>query len=209
MNCRFASGLWVLLALAGLPACKPKIEPAEEKAVMLELRGADGHLRLQLARAGDNFGDERLAWYAGPDVGGRLQRLPNQAGTTALEGHRVGVRRTQDDALVLSRNGSAYLNLERRGETLRLGNGDGFPTGRIQREGKTARLSGAGGELQAQAQLEGDRVAVTDRDGRALGYVVGAAGPEEALVAFLPGLQPVEQALLLATQLPASKLVKP
>jgi hypothetical protein len=92
---------------------------------------------------------------------------------------------------------------------LRLGNGDGFPIGRIHTKEQSAELHGAGGELQAQARQEGERVAISDREGRALGFVLGAATPEQALVAFVPGLAPVEQALLLATPLPENKPPNP
>ena len=195
--------------MCGASACNRAAQPAQGDSVMVEVRGPDGRLRLQLARAGDNFGDERLSWYAGPTQSGRLQRLPNEAGTASLQGSRVGVRRTQDGGLVLSRNGHAHLNVERRGHTLRLGNGDGFASGSIQRDGTTATLSGPSGNLQAKAEVKPSGVVVSDANGAVLGSVVGKVGPEEALMAFVPALQPVEQALLLATDLPATKLVKP
>ena len=144
----------IMLPVLAAASCKSERAPAAAQDVLVELRGPDGHLRLQVARAGDNFGDQRLSWYAGPQSGGNLQSLPGGAGTTSVDGTRVGVRRTQDGGLVLTRNGSVQLNVERRGSVLRLGNAEGFPTGRIQGDGKTARLDGPGGDLQAQAQLE-------------------------------------------------------
>ncbi|MCG5051872.1 MAG: hypothetical protein KA712_02835 [Myxococcales bacterium] len=184
-------------------ACKQSATPAPAERVLAEVRGPDGQLRLQVARRGEDHGDERLAWYADAETAGSVQRLAGGAGTASLEGARVSLRRSETRALVMTEDGRVKFTLERRDDHLRVGDADGFPQGRIRRDGASATLHGPGGDLKAAAHVEGERVVVTDRAGTALGYVVGVPGPEEALVAFLPGLRPIEQALLLATPLPA------
>lgn len=197
-----------LVAVLALGACKerPKLAPADK--VLVELRGPDGHVRLQVSHHGDNFGDERLAWYAGPEQGGNLQRLPGKAGTLSVDDTHLTLRRADNGDLAMTSNAHLRLSIDRRGDTLRVGNGEGFPMARIRQEADIARMHGPGGELQASAKMEGGRVGVADRDGKSLGFVNGTTNPEQALMAYLPGLSPIEQALLLATPVPAIRAEK-
>lgn len=192
-----------------LAACrsKPRLLPADK--ILAELRGGDGHLLLQVGPSGDNFGDERLGWYGGPEQGGTLQRLPGQAGSVSVDNTHLTLRRADNGDLAMTSNAQLRLTVDRRGDTLRVGNGEGFPLARIRLEGDVARMHGPGGELQASAKQEGGRIVVMDRENKPLGYLTGSLGPEQALLAFLPNLAPVEQALLLVTPVPAVKAVKP
>lgn len=192
-----------VVAAVFMGACRerPKVAPADK--VLVELRGADGRLRVQVSRNGDNFGDERLSWYAGPELGGSLQRLPGKAGTLSVDDTHLSFRRADNGDLAMTSNAHLRLTVDRRGDTLRVGDGDGFPVARIREEAFVARMHGPGGDLQASAKLEGDRIGVADRDGKSLGFVSGTTNPEQALLAFVPGLSAIEQALVLATPVPA------
>lgn len=196
------------LALA-LAACRSKPQPLPAEKVLVEWRGSNGQLLLQLGHSGDNFGDERLGWYAGPEHGGTLQRLPGQAGSASVDNAHLTVRRAHNGDLALTSNAQLRLAVDRRGDVLRVGNGEGFPVARVRTEGAVARMHGPGGELQASATHEGGRIVVVDRENKPLGFFTGALVPEQALLVFLPGLSQVEQALLLVTPVPAVKAVKP
>lgn len=206
---------WMVLGLLGcattlgVGSCKARPKLAAADQVLVELRGPDGHLRVQVARSGDNFGDERLAWYAGSDQGGTLQRLPGKAGTVSVDDTHLTLRRADNGDLAMTSNAHLRLTIDRRGDTLRVGNGEGFPLARLRQEGDVARMHGPGGELQASAKLEGSRIVVADRDGKSLGFITGTSNPEQALLAFLPSLSPIDQAMLLATPVPAIRAKKP
>ena len=197
----------MVLGLVALAGCRSKPRLAEK--ALVELRGSDGHLVLQVGHDGDNFGDERLSWYTGPEQGGTLQRLPGGAGSASVDDTHLTLRRAHNGDLALTSNARLRLTINRRSDGLRVGDGEGFPVARIAVDGQVARMHGPGGELQASAKQEGGRTVVIDRENKTLGFLTGTLSAEQSLLAFLPKLTPVEQALLLVTPVPAAKAVKP
>ena len=90
------------------------------------------------------------------------------------------------------------LRFSRVDGRLRVADGEGFPIARLRIDGRQSLLHDAAGILRTQSRDEGGRVVVTDRDGKALGFVIGLDDPSRAPLLFVPGLSEGERALLLA-----------
>lgn len=95
------------------------------------------------------------------------------------------------------------LRLERREGGLRLGDAAGVPRARLRTTGEESAVHDAGGLLIAVARLAGGRVVVSNRDGKTIGFVTGAASVENAALAFVPGLGADERAEALLGAIPS------
>jgi hypothetical protein len=89
------------------------------------------------------------------------------------------------------------LRLTREPSGWRLGDGAGIPIARTHIVAEESLVHDAGGLVVLRARRSGGRIVVTDREGAAVGFVVGDAPPEIAALVWLPTLSAAERALLL------------
>jgi hypothetical protein len=113
-------------------------------------------------------------------------------------GRMVEARAVASGGLELRQGELVRLRLSPDGAGFRLADGREIPRGRLRADGAAVFAHGPGGEVTAQARSEGGRVTVVDRKGAAIGFVTGRVTPAQAAAVFLPAIDVVERALLLA-----------
>ena len=184
------------------------------------MRGSDGRVTLRV-----ELRDGRASWFAPPTgtegelvmVGNGVSVRTGPAAPLALvplpsatDSVPVQVIDRAPVEFELRARGGRVRGFKRVDGLLRVGDAKNFPVARVRREGDggpgEALLYDAGGVLSARATVSGGRIAVTNREGRVLAFVVGLDDPERAVLLFLPSalpgglpnLSPSEQALLIA-----------
>ncbi len=187
-----AGRLFVVVA-ALAPACNHVSGDDVATPARIELRDVRGQPRQSLYPTAD----DGFRWLDAREGTGRILRQPGgrraQDGAgTVLESAGVAA-----GSLELRRPDGKSLRLSREPTGFRLGDGAGIPIARTRIDAAETLVHDAGGLVVLRARREGGRIVVTDREGAAVGFVVGDALPEIAALVWLPALGAAERALLL------------
>jgi hypothetical protein len=159
----------------------------------IELRDERGQPRQVLYESGAG----RFRWQDVREGSGQVLR--EGEGRRAQDSSGIVLERVvaASAARELRRPDGTALRLHREGGFLRLGDGAGIPIARARIEKDEALVRDAGGQVLLRARRAGGRIVVTDREGAAVGFVVGEAPSEVAALVWLPSLSAAERALLL------------
>jgi hypothetical protein len=187
-----------LLAVFILPlACNRVASEQDTSRRRLELHDARGQSRQIVHESGEGG----FRWQDRREGSGRV--LPEPDGRRRAQDQGGSVVETPGPTpgtLDLRRADGSLLRVSREKESVRLGDGAGIPIARARLEKEEALVRDAGGQVILRARRAGGRIVVTDREGAAVGFVVGDAAPEAAALVWLPALTAAERVLLLTAK---------
>lgn len=186
-------GRMALLATIAISACNRVGRDGDAAETHLELRDAQGELRLAVYRTGEGF-----RWQDRADGSeGRLTGSgTNLRGLDPRRGMLEASAAGPGEVMVRGPEG-VRLKLRRDEGGLRLGDGAEIPLCRVRLEGEQAVVRDAGGTVQAFARPGGGRIVLTDRAGRTTGFVLGDLPLERAALAAVSPLSAGERVMLL------------